>query len=112
VIGAFPEDRSSLKRLAEVIYEQGRYEESLEFSRRMLAIDPEDRDAWYWALQCYKDLGRDEEAAQAEAAFDRFRPDDRMEPRAARFRLADPYLQRMEQPIHVHFQPGMSESDP
>jgi tetratricopeptide (TPR) repeat protein len=110
VLATFPEDRMTLRRLAEVLYEQGRYAEALSFANRMLAIDPEDAPAWFWALQCYKEIGVPEQVAAAEAAFDRYRPDDDMDSRKGKYLIADPSLQRMQQPIHVHLQPGLVES--
>jgi tetratricopeptide (TPR) repeat protein len=111
VLTTFPEDRMSLRRLAEVLYEQRKFAESLSFAKRMLAIDPEDAASWFWALQCYEEIGTPEEVAAADAAFDRYRQDDDMDSRQGKFLLADPTLQRMQQPIHVHLQPGLVESE-
>jgi tetratricopeptide (TPR) repeat protein len=94
-----------------VLYEQDRYPEALEFAKRMLAIDPADAPAWFWALQCYKEIGTPEEVEAAEAAFDRFRQDDDMDSRQGRFLIAHPELQRMAQAIHVHLAPGLTEAD-
>ena len=80
-------------------------------SRRMLAIDPEDALSWFWVVQALKEGGAPEELAAAEAACDRFRPDDDMDVRRGRFLLADPHLERMAQPIHVHLAPGLTEGD-
>jgi hypothetical protein len=72
-----------------------------------MRIEPEDWEAWYWAMRCWEDLGEPEKAAQARAAHDKYRPDDDRTNRAGPYLLSDPNLHRLAQPIHVHEQPGL-----
>jgi tetratricopeptide (TPR) repeat protein len=111
VLKGFPLDRLSLLRLGEMLYEQGRYSEALARLLRLLEIDPENVQAWFWAQQCYKDLGDAERAAAADAAYDKYRPDDDEPVRAGEIHLAHPHLLRMSQPIHVHMQEGLDSTE-
>src|SRR5262249_39988677 len=76
VLETFPRDRETLRRLADVQYQQDHYTESLATIDRLLKIDSEDWEAWYWAMRCYQDLKDDVRAAAAKAAHDKFRNDD------------------------------------
>lgn len=102
VLVSWPLDREALRQLTVTLYEQDRFEEALATAERMLAIDPEDARTWFWVHRIQAQLGNVEEAEAANAAFDRFRPDEDESTRAGAYRLADPRLQRMAQPIHVH----------
>jgi tetratricopeptide (TPR) repeat protein len=109
VLAAFPRHRDSLRRLAEVQYEQKRYDDALATLDRLKAIDPEDANAWFLTAQCYLDLGDAERVKAARAAYDKFRPDDSIQERAGPVLLADPNLHRLAQKIHAHEQPGVGD---
>jgi len=103
VLESFPRDRESLKRLMRVLYEQGKLRECLEIvDRYNTKIDSEDWEAWYWAMRAYQDLGDEPRRLAAQAAHDKYRPDDDMTNRRGPFLLADPNLHRLAQPVHVH----------
>lgn len=108
VIRAFPRDRESHRRLADVRYQQGKARESLAAAEALLKIDPADWEAWYWAMRCYEDLGDEPRRAAAQAAHDKFRLDDDALARGAPTTIDDPDLHDLVQPVHVHEQAGLS----
>lgn len=107
VIEAFPRDRESWRRLAEVQWQQDRYEDALATLDRFMKIEPEDFDAWFWVMRCYEALGDRERAEAARIAHDRFRRDDEVTARSGETLISDPNLHRLAQPIHTHVQPGL-----
>jgi cytochrome c-type biogenesis protein CcmH/NrfG len=111
VLEAFPRDRESLVRLGEVEYQQGDFEGALETFARYHEVEPEDWNSWFFAKEAYHGLGMEEEAAAAQAAHDRYRPDPDVTNRRGATLLADPNLHRLAQPIHVHEQPGLDEPE-
>jgi tetratricopeptide (TPR) repeat protein len=108
VLAAFPRDRESWRKLADVRWQQGKAKEALQAAEGMLAIDPEDWAAWYWAMKAYEDLGDEPRRAAAKAAHDKFRLDDDALSRSAPKTIEDPDLHNLAQPLHVHEQDGLS----
>ena len=100
----FPRDRESYRRLADVQYQQGKLKESLATVDAMLKIDPEDWEAWFWAMRCYEDLGDEPRRISAKAAHDKFRLDDDALARSAPTTLDDENLHNLSQRVHVHEQ--------
>ena len=110
VLTQFPRDRETHRRLADVLYQEGKLAECLAVIDRYMKIEPEDWEAWYWAMRCYEDLGETEKAEQARVAHDKYRPDDDRTNRAGPYVLDDPNLHRLAQPIHVHEQAGLPKA--
>ena len=98
----FPRDREAHRRLADVLYQQGKIDESLAVCDAMLKIDPEDWEAWYWAMRCYEDKGDEPRRLSAKAAHDRFRLDDDALARSAPLTIEDENLHNLAQKVHVH----------
>jgi tetratricopeptide (TPR) repeat protein len=107
VLEAFPRDRESHRRLADVLFQQDEYEECLAVVDSMLKIDPEDQETWYWAMRCWQAKGDKVREAAAQAAHDKFRPDEDAQNRRGADLLDDPNLHNLAQRIHVHEQPGL-----
>ncbi|MHC5012319.1 MAG: tetratricopeptide repeat protein [Planctomycetota bacterium] len=112
VLSEWPRERQALRGLAEALYEQDRFREAVETIERLFAIDPEDAQGWFWAYRALTQLGDEDRARAAGEDFERFRQDDSEPQRAGEFQLADPILQRLAQPIHVHLGPGAETRSP
>ncbi len=108
VLVAFPRDRESLRRLADVLYQQDKHDECLKVVDVMTAIDAADQEIWYWAMRAYQAKGDTVREAAAQAAHDKFRPDEDAQVRRGPDTIADPNLHRLAQRVHVHEQPGLS----
>ncbi|MBI2503994.1 MAG: tetratricopeptide repeat protein [Candidatus Latescibacteria bacterium] len=102
VLHFFPEDRGSWRNLGRVLYLDGRFAEALEALDRTLAIDPEDRPSHYHRMLALRGLGRQEEAAQAEAAYQYYQIDESAQEVTRTYRLNHPADNRETQNIHVH----------
>ena len=107
VLEAFPRDRESYRKLADVLYQQDKLDECLAVVDRYMKIEPEDWEAWYWAMRCWQDKGDAAKYEAAKAAHDRFRPDDDRINRAGLPALEDPNIHNLAQPVHAHEQPGL-----
>ena len=102
VLHFFPEDRGAWRNLGRVLYLDGRFSEALEALDQTLAIDPEDRVAHYHRMLCLRALGRQEAAAQAEAAYQYYQIDESAQELTRAHRLSHPADNRETQNIHVH----------
>ena len=107
VLEAFPRDRESYRKLADVLYQQDKLDECLAVVDRYMKIEPEDWEAWYWAMRCWQDKGDSAKYEAAKVAHDRFRPDDDRINRAGLPALEDPNIHSLAQPVHAHEQPGL-----
>lgn len=106
VLETFPEDRTTLQRLALVLWEDEKPEEALAVLEKLLAIDPAIPQAWAQKVNVYKDLGDMEGLEKATEQLRYYRPDDDEHTRRGRLWLTDPNLERMRRKIHHHVQPG------
>lgn len=102
VLEDFPEDRAAWRNLGRTLYLDQRYEQALAAFEAVLAIDPEDRVAHYHRMLICRALGRQEDAAVAEAAYERFRIDESAQAIAGDFRRNNPGVNLMAQPLHSH----------
>ncbi len=106
VLVTFPRDREAHRRLADVLYQLDRYDDCLQVVDSMLKIDPSDQEIWYWAMRCYQAKGDKVREAAAQAAHDKFRPDEDAQDRRGPDTISDPNLHRLAQRVHVHEQPA------
>lgn len=102
VLEDFPEDRAAWRSLGRTLYLDQRYEEALLAFDQVLKIDPEDRVSHYHRMLCYRALGREAEAEAAAAAYGRYSIDESAQAITRAFRLANPGVNLMAQPIHTH----------
>ncbi|MDH3733254.1 MAG: tetratricopeptide repeat protein [Gemmatimonadota bacterium] len=102
VLDAFPEDRAAWFELGRTLFLATEYQEAIAAFDRVLEIDPEHRDAHYNRMLGLRALGRDEEAAIAEQAFERYRIDEAATALRRRYRAENPGVNLMATPIHTH----------
>ena len=102
VLEVFPRDRAAWRALGRTLYLDGRYEDALDALGRVLEIDPEDRVAHYHRMLSLRALGRDTEAARAEAAYLYYGIDESAQEVTRSYRARDPGANLMAQPIPVH----------
>ncbi len=102
VLKSFPGDRAAYRNLGRTLYLAGAYEKALEMLDSALSIDREDRIAQQHRMFCLRALGREKEAAEAEAAFERYSIDESAQEITQQYRLRDPNANRETQMIHVH----------
>lgn len=102
VLESFPEDRASWRQLGRTYYLDQQYQKSIDTYNEALAIDPEDREAYYHLMLNHRALGQEKEARIAEKAFEYYQIDESATEVARRYRLANPGANLMAQDIRVH----------
>ena len=102
VLYFFPQDRASWRNLGRVFYLDGQFEAALTALNEVLVIDPEDRVAHYHRMLALRALGREKEAAEAEAAYQYYQIDESAQKLTRQYRLHNPHDNREAIRIHVH----------
>ena len=102
VLEEFPGDRAAWRALGRTLFLDGRYDDALDALDGVLAIDPEDRVAHYHRMLSLRALGRDDEAARAEAAYLYYGIDEAAQEVTRAYRARDPGANIMAQQIPVH----------
>ena len=109
VLRNFPGDRATWRNLGRVLYLDGKYEEALSALSQVLEIDPEDRIAHYHRMLALRALGRIEEAAVAEEAYQYYQIDESAKEVTREYRLEHEHDNREALRIHVHTLEGLGE---
>lgn len=111
VLDAFPEDRGAWFELGRTLFLDSRYPEAIDAFDQVLEIDPEHREAHYNRMLSLRALGREDEAALAEQAFERYRIDEAAAALGLRFRTENQGVNLMATPIHTHDLPPSGEGN-
>jgi Flp pilus assembly protein TadD len=98
----YPRDRVTLNQIGRILFLERRYGEAVTALERTLAVDPEDLQAHYNLMLCYRGLGRMEEAGREQKLFLRFKADEASQALTAKRRMASPEDNNESQPIHDH----------
>lgn len=98
----YPRDRVVLNQIGRILFLERRYQEAVDVLVRVIAIDPEDVQAHYTLMLCYRGLGQDESAKSEEALFQRFKADEDSQQLTAEPRRLSPEDNNERQPIHDH----------
>jgi len=98
----YPRDRVVLNQLGRVLFLQRKYKEAVDSFHRVLAIDPEDLQAHYNLMLCYRGLGEHERAAREEALYRRFKADENAQAITGPYRQLHPDDNNERQSIHEH----------
>lgn len=102
VLAYFPEDRASWRELGRTYYLDGKYEDSLKAFLELLKIDPENRIAHYHRTLCYRALGEQEKAAEAEKAYLKYQIDESAAQATQKYRLENPTDNYASQKIIIY----------
>ena len=98
----YPRDRVVLNQIARILFLQRQYQEAIEVTRQIAAVDPEDLQMHYTAMLAYRGLGKTEEAAREETLFRRFKTEESSQAITGRRRLASAEDNNERQTIHDH----------
>jgi Flp pilus assembly protein TadD len=98
----YPRDRVALNQYGRIEFLQRNYADAVQAFQQTLAIDPEDLQAHYNLMLCYRGLGRAAEAEREEQLFRRFKADESSQALTQQPRLASPEDNNERQPIHDH----------
>jgi tetratricopeptide (TPR) repeat protein len=98
----YPRDRVALNQLGRILFLERRYADAIPVFQRTLDVDPEDVQAHYNLMLCYRGLGRNEQAQREQQLFLRFKADESAQAITAKPRLLSPEDNNERQPIHDH----------
>ena len=98
----YPRDRVTTNQLGRILFLERRYAEAVSALAKTLDVDPEDVQAHYNLMLCYRGLGRAAEADREEKLFLRFKADEASQALTAKARLLSPEDNNERQPIHDH----------
>ena len=98
----YPRDRVVLNQIGRVLFLEHRYAEAVETLEKTLEVDPEDLQAHYNLMLCYRGLGQTAKAEREQALFLRFKADEASQALTAKPRLISPEDNNERQPIHDH----------
>ncbi len=102
VLTQYPYDRVVLNDLGHVLFLQRKYAEAVQTLNRVLAIDPEDLNAHYSLMLCYKGLGDEKDAHAHEERYLRFKANEAAQAITGPYRREHPFDNNERQAIHEH----------
>src|SRR5262249_32482041 len=98
----YPRDRVVLNQIGRVLFLQRQFDAATETFKEVLAIDPEDLQAHYNLMLCYRGTGNVAAALREERLYTRFKADESSQFITGPFRLASPDDNNERQSIHEH----------
>lgn len=98
----YPRDRVVLNQIGRVLFLKREYSQAATALKSVLAIDPEDVQAHYNLMLCYRGLGDREDAAREQKLFERFKADESSQTITAKARMLSTEANNERQPIHDH----------
>jgi tetratricopeptide (TPR) repeat protein len=102
VLKQYPRDRVALNDLGRVLFLSRKYPEAMAQFERAIAVDPEDLQANYNLMLCYKGLGDATKAAEYEKLYRRFKADESAQTITGPYRRLHPEDNNERQLIHEH----------
>jgi Flp pilus assembly protein TadD len=102
VLAQYPRDRVVLNDLGRVQFLQKKYADAVKALNAVLAIDPEDLQAHYNLMLCYRGLGDEKQAEDHQARYLRFKADESAQTITGPYRQAHPEDNNERQAIHEH----------
>jgi cytochrome c-type biogenesis protein CcmH/NrfG len=102
VLTQYPRDRVTLNDLGRILFLQRKYADAVSVLQSVLAVDPEDLQAHYNLMLCYKGLGNEEQAHEHEVRYLRFKADEASQAITGPYRQLNPEDNNERQAIHEH----------
>ncbi|HWC16723.1 MAG TPA: tetratricopeptide repeat protein [Terriglobales bacterium] len=98
----YPQDRVVIDDIGRILFLQHKYRDAIDELNRTIAIDPEDLQANYNLMLCYRGLGNNEQAAAYQKRYLRFKADEAAQALTGPYRLTHPEDNNERQTIHEH----------
>jgi tetratricopeptide (TPR) repeat protein len=102
VLAQYPKDRVVRNDLGRVLFLQRKYNEAIAQLQQVIEVDPEDLQANYNLMLCYRGLGKTETAADYEKRYMRFKADESSQALTGEYRREHPEENNERQLIHEH----------
>jgi cytochrome c-type biogenesis protein CcmH/NrfG len=110
VLVQYPRDRVALNDYGRVLFLQRKYADAVKALNAVLGIDPEDLQAHYNLMLCYRGLGDEKQAHDHETRYLRFKADESAQTITGPYRQAHPEDNNERQAIHEHVSVPLSIS--
>jgi Flp pilus assembly protein TadD len=101
-VSQYPRDRVALNQVARILFLKRRYADAVATLEKTLDVDPEDLQAHYNLMLCYRGLGQTDKAEREQKLFLRFKADESSQALTAKPRLLSPEDNNERQAIHDH----------
>jgi tetratricopeptide (TPR) repeat protein len=98
----YPRDRVVLNQIGRILFLKKEYAQAVDALQRVVQVDPEDVQAHYTLMLCYRGLREPEKAKREEQLFRRFKADEASQAITARRRMISPEDNNERQTIHDH----------
>ncbi len=102
VLVQYARDRVALNDLGRILFLQRKYGDAVNILQSVLAVDPEDLQAHYDLMLCYKGLGDEKQAHEHEVRYLRFKADEASQSITGPYRQLNPEDNSERQAIHEH----------
>jgi tetratricopeptide (TPR) repeat protein len=102
VAAQYPRDRVNRNQMGRMLFLQRQYAPAVAQYEQTLSVDPEDLEAHYNLMLCYRGLGNDALATREEKLYLRFKADEISRAITGPYKLAHPEDNNEAQPIHEH----------
>jgi tetratricopeptide (TPR) repeat protein len=102
VLAQYPRDRVALNDLGRILFLQRKYADAVKVLEGVLAVDPEDLQAHYNLMLCYKGLGNEKQAREHQIRYLRFKADESAQAITGPYRQLNPEDNNERQAIHEH----------
>jgi tetratricopeptide (TPR) repeat protein/nitrate/TMAO reductase-like tetraheme cytochrome c subunit len=102
VAALYPRDRVVQNQIGRLHFLKREFAQAVEAFERVLAIDPEDLQAHYNLMLCYRGLGDNLKRKREEVLFRRFKADESSQTITAKLRALSPEDNNERQQIHEH----------
>jgi len=98
----YPRDRVVRNQMGRMLFLQRKYGDAVAELQKTLDVDPEDLEAHYNLMLCYRGLNNDELASREEKLYLRFKADESSRAITGPFKLTHPDDNNEAQPVHEH----------
>jgi tetratricopeptide (TPR) repeat protein len=98
----YPRDRVTSNQIGRILFLQRRYADAVQALQQTLRVDPEDVQAHYNLMLCYRGLGQQDATEREQKLFQRFKADEASQALTARRRMLSPEDNNERQSIHDH----------
>ncbi len=112
VLDQYPRDRVAINDLGRILFLERKYADAVKVLQGVLAIDPEDLQAHYNLMLCYKGMGNEQEAREHELRYLRFKADEASQAITGPYRQLNPEDNNERQAIHEHVSVQLPKMNP
>jgi tetratricopeptide (TPR) repeat protein len=110
--GLYPRDRVVRNQIGRVLFLQRRFADAIAELQEVLEIDPEDLQAHYNLMLCYRGLGDTTRADRERQLYERFKADESAQAITGPYRQLHPHDNNERQAIHEHGLALVEPSEP